>query len=43
MPGGTMFPDVMQQYDDYSMREVLHNCIAHHQDYTLQMDLPTTK
>ena len=35
MPGGTMFPDVMQQYDDYSMREVLHNCIAH-QDYTLQ-------
>ena len=28
MPGGTMFPDVMQQYDDYSMREVLHNCIA---------------
>ena len=35
MPGGTMFPDVMQQYDDYSMLEVLHNCIAH-QDYTLQ-------
>ena len=35
MPGGTLFPDVMQQYDDYSMREVLHNCIAH-QDYTLQ-------
>ena len=35
MTGGTMFPDVMQQYDDYSMREVLHNCIAH-QDYTLQ-------
>ena len=25
----------MQQYDDYSMREVLHNCIAH-QDYSLQ-------
>ena len=22
MPGGTMFPDVMQQYDDYSMREI---------------------
>lgn len=35
LPGGTLFPDVMQQYDDYSMREVLHNCIAH-QDYTLQ-------
>ena len=32
MPGGTLFPDVMQQYDDYSMREILHN----HQDYTLQ-------
>ena len=25
MPGGTLFPDVMQQYDDYSMREILHN------------------
>lgn len=35
LPGGTLFPDIMQQYDDYSMREVLHNCIAH-QDYTLQ-------
>ena len=35
MPGGTLFPEVMQQYDDYSMREILHNCIAH-QDYTLQ-------
>ena len=35
LPGGTLFPEVMQQYDDYSMREALHNCIAH-QDYTLQ-------
>jgi ATP-dependent DNA helicase RecG len=35
LPGGTLFPEVMQQYDDYSMREILHNCIAH-QDYTLQ-------
>ena len=35
MPGGTLFPDVMQQYDDNSMREILHNCIAH-QDYTIQ-------
>lgn len=35
LPGGTLFPDVMQQYDDYSMREALHNCIAH-QDYTMQ-------
>jgi ATP-dependent DNA helicase RecG len=25
----------MKQYDDYSIREALHNCIAH-QDYTLQ-------
>ena len=35
LPGGTLFPDVVKQYDDYSIREVLHNCIAH-QDYTLQ-------
>lgn len=35
MPGGTLFPDTKQQYDDYTMRETLHNCIAH-QDYTLQ-------
>lgn len=35
MPGGTLFPDTMKQYDDYSIREALHNCIAH-QDYTLQ-------
>ena len=35
LPGGTLFPDVVKQYDEYSIREVLHNCIAH-QDYTLQ-------
>ena len=35
MPGGTLFPDVVKQYDDYSIREILHNCIAH-QDYTMQ-------
>ncbi len=35
LPGGTLFPDVVKQYDDYSIREVLHNCIAH-QDYTMQ-------
>jgi ATP-dependent DNA helicase RecG len=35
LPGGTLFPDTMKQYDDYSIREALHNCIAH-QDYTLQ-------
>lgn len=35
LPGGTLFPDTMKQYDDYSIREALHNCIVH-QDYTLQ-------
>ena len=35
MPGGTLFPDNMKQYDDYTIREALHNCIAH-QDYTMQ-------
>lgn len=35
MLGGTLFPDTMKQYDDYTIREALHNCIAH-QDYTLR-------
>lgn len=35
LPGGTLFPDIVKQYDDYSLREILHNCIAH-QDYTMQ-------
>ena len=35
MPGGTLFPDTMKQYDDYTIREALHNCIAH-LDYTMQ-------
>lgn len=35
LPGGSLFPDTMKQYDDYTIREALHNCIAH-QDYTLQ-------
>lgn len=35
LPGGTLFPDTMKQYDDYTIRETLHNCIAH-QDYTMQ-------
>lgn len=35
LPGGTLFPDTMKQYEDYSIREALHNCIAH-QDYTLK-------
>ena len=25
MPGGTLFPDTMKQYDDYTIREALHN------------------
>ncbi|MDE6336287.1 MAG: putative DNA binding domain-containing protein [Muribaculaceae bacterium] len=35
LPGGTLFPDTMKQYEDYSIREALHNCIVH-QDYTLK-------
>ena len=27
MPGGTLFPDTMKQYDDYTIRESLHNAI----------------
>lgn len=31
---GTLFPDEVDQYDPYIIREALNNCIAH-QDYTL--------
>ncbi|MBW7869166.1 MAG: putative DNA binding domain-containing protein [Brumimicrobium sp.] len=31
---GTLFPDEVNQYEDYLIRESLHNCIAH-QDYRL--------
>lgn len=31
---GTLFPDEVDQYDPYTIREALNNCIAH-QDYTL--------
>lgn len=31
---GSLFPDEVEQYDPYIIREALHNCIAH-QDYTL--------
>lgn len=34
MPGGTLFPEKLMQYDDFIIREVIHNAIAH-QDYTL--------
>lgn len=30
---GTLFPDELNQYEPYSIREALNNCIAH-QDYT---------
>ncbi len=30
-----IFPDTMKQYDDYTIREALHNCIAH-SNYQLQ-------
>lgn len=35
LPGGTLFPVEISQYDEWVMREALHNCIAH-QDYRLQ-------
>ena len=31
---GTLFPDEIDQYEPYAVREALNNCIAH-QDYTL--------
>lgn len=34
LPGGTLFPQEMSQYDPWVIREALHNCIAH-QDYAL--------
>jgi ATP-dependent DNA helicase RecG len=34
MPDGTLFPEALQQYDAWVVREALHNAIAH-QDYRL--------
>lgn len=31
--GGTLYPDEISKYDDWVVREALHNCIAH-QDYS---------
>jgi len=31
---GTLFPDEVNQFEPYTIREALHNCIAH-QDYTM--------
>ncbi len=33
MKDGTLFPDEVNQYEPYSIREAINNCIAH-QDYT---------
>jgi ATP-dependent DNA helicase RecG len=30
LPGGTLFPVDLTQYDPWVIREALHNCIAHH-------------
>lgn len=35
LPGGTLFPVELSQYDPWVIREALHNCIAH-QDYGLR-------
>lgn len=32
LPGGSLFPEEVTQYDEQVLREALHNCIAH-QDY----------
>jgi ATP-dependent DNA helicase RecG len=34
LPEGTLFPEEIDQYEPYSIREAINNCIAH-QDYTL--------
>lgn len=35
LPDNTLFPDEVMKYDNYVIREALHNCIAH-QDYSLR-------
>ena len=35
MSGDTLFPDEVDNYDEFTIREALNNCIAH-QDYRLQ-------
>lgn len=35
LPENTLFPEELDQYDNYVIREALNNCIAH-QDYKLQ-------
>lgn len=35
MPDNSLFPDEISQYDNYVIREALHNCLAH-QEYAFQ-------
>lgn len=35
MSGGSLFPEEVENYDDFTIREALNNCIAH-QDYRMQ-------
>lgn len=35
LPNNTLFPNEVMKYDNYVIREALHNCIAH-QDYSLR-------
>ena len=40
MPGGTLFPDTMKQYDDYTIREALHNSLRIRDFFIMPMEVP---
>ena len=42
IPDGTLFPQEINQYDRWVLREALHNCIAH-QDYERQTTIVVTE
>lgn len=42
LPDGTLFPEELDMYDSYVIREALHNCLAH-QDYTLERRISLTE
>ncbi|MCB0360198.1 MAG: hypothetical protein KDD44_11195, partial [Bdellovibrionales bacterium] len=42
MPSGTLFPHEIEQYDQWVLRESLHNCIAH-QDYRISGRIVVTE
>lgn len=42
IPDGTLFPQEINQYDRWVLREALHNCIAH-QDYQRQTTIVVTE